>query len=44
MSDEKLNPRMSVRAMVTIALVLSKFAPASGQMTDYPAGKQRERF
>ena len=44
MSNKKPNLRKNVVAMVTIALVLSKFAPASGQMTDYPAGKQRERF
>ena len=44
MSNKKPNLRKNVVAMVTIALVLSKFAPAYGQAKDYPAREQRERF
>lgn len=44
MSNKKPNLRKNMVAMVTIALVLSKFVSAYGQAKDYPAREQRERF
>ena len=44
MSDEKLNPRKSVRAMVTIALVLSKFARPMGRRRIIPQENKGRDF